>query len=128
MVGDEDGAGPVIDGTPGSSRWRIPFRRTGRGDSRVSQSGSSQLIAGLKTAVITPATEPSIGLDPTACRTPLKNGMRRELCGSARLSRQLLGSERLRVELQHRERSCVSYYALTNGAPPPLRRRAAAVA
>jgi hypothetical protein len=56
MIGDEDGAGPVTDGTPYSSGWRIPFSRTRRGDSDASQSRSSELSAESKTALITPAT------------------------------------------------------------------------
>jgi hypothetical protein len=47
MVGGEDGAGRVIDGTPGLPGWRISFSRTCRGDSDASQSRSSELSAGL---------------------------------------------------------------------------------
>jgi hypothetical protein len=74
MIGDENGAGPVIDGTPSSSGWRIPFSRTRRGDSDDSQSRSSELSAESKAALITPDTEPSTGLDLAACRTPLRMG------------------------------------------------------
>ena len=72
VIGDKDGAGPVIGGTPCSSGWWIPLTRTRRGDSDASQTRSSELSAESKTALITPATEPSAKLDLAACRTPLR--------------------------------------------------------
>jgi hypothetical protein len=71
-IGDKDGTGPVIDGTPCSSGWRIPLSRIRRGDCDASQSRSSELSVESKAALITPYTEPSTGLDIAACRTPLR--------------------------------------------------------